>query len=665
MPKECKYVSTCFVVEREKLHDWATSAGLDKYTDEASVSASIRNTRLPLLDILTEMKTSITDFFILNAKYSEIDISALEKVGGGVGIQGKKLAEVLELPDGPLEPVPGVKKNFLQRRVQGAKELGKDVKEVVTHPKRILWVVFDRKAAEKLITKLQNLNGYLHTLLDDHQMRVLVETTHDTHVKLVQMQTTVEGLSRLIEAMKLNAPQHESPAAGNDPGPYPDALTPGQKNERRNRDMVSALAKFKELVLSLKRHPANLPPNTIQPRNVMNGRLPALYTETAGGPSTPIWVEWKAFKVKMIPGGAEQDPNILPRIEQLAALLTSQKPAQLCVPPYLGFFKTKEPYAETGHFGFVFKAPENTPVGNKAISLLTVIEEEAKRKLGECPSLTARVSLVRKLATCLLYLHSVGWLHKGLRSDNVLFFSGQQNPLITDPYLVGFDYARPDKDGEKTEPVPYEPGWELYRHPDYNGIQPARARKTFDIYSLGIIMIEVALWRSIGDIFPQEDQPDKDIVEESQEEASTVALLKTQPGVHQAPDKAENIRPIAELTAKNQNQSLAKEIHIGKKDEEESKDKVKGTHPEAKSPGGQVLQLGRVQQSISEVNSQVSREIRSRVGDKYFQAIQTCIDGRKHFQIDRRNQETDPETAIKLQKDFKRLVINKLEDVAL
>ena len=92
----------------------------------------------------------------------------------------------------------------------------------------------------------------------------------------------------------------------------------------------------------------------------------------------------------------------------------------------------------------------------------------------------------------LLELHSIGWFHKGLRSDNVLvFFNG--NDLSTEessrkaydienPYLIGFDSCRPS-DG-KTPPVV---GFTLYanldRHPERWG-RPTGFQRYHDLYSL-------------------------------------------------------------------------------------------------------------------------------------------------------------------------------------
>jgi hypothetical protein len=62
---------------------------------------------------------------------------------------------------------------------------------------------------------------------------------------------------------------------------------------------------------------------------------------------------------------------------------------------------------------------------------------------------TFRIILAKLLATSLLYLRSTGWLHNGIRSQNVLVLgSGDRrspsaiSKLIEEPHLVGHARAR-------------------------------------------------------------------------------------------------------------------------------------------------------------------------------------------------------------------------------
>jgi hypothetical protein len=68
-------------------------------------------------------------------------------------------------------------------------------------------------------------------------------------------------------------------------------------------------------------------------------------------------------------------------------------------------------------------------------------------------------------------------------------------------YIVGFDYARPAIPGELS--IEYaqpgsDPDNSLYQHPGVT----SGFRKLHDIYSLGVVLFEIALWRSLKTKFP-------------------------------------------------------------------------------------------------------------------------------------------------------------------
>ena len=62
------------------------------------------------------------------------------------------------------------------------------------------------------------------------------------------------------------------------------------------------------------------------------------------------------------------------------------------------------------------------------------------------PRLHMRFHLAAALASTLLEIHKQNWLHKGIRSDNVIFFTRNKNEKrsIENPKLIGFDYSRKD-----------------------------------------------------------------------------------------------------------------------------------------------------------------------------------------------------------------------------
>lgn len=79
-------------------------------------------------------------------------------------------------------------------------------------------------------------------------------------------------------------------------------------------------------------------------------------------------------------------------------------------------------------------------------------------------------------------------------------------------FLVGWDLSRPDHPSELSETlsistVGYQNSLEatlMYSHPDIQagigtGKRP-RYRPQYDIYSLGLVLLEIGLWRTLGDL---------------------------------------------------------------------------------------------------------------------------------------------------------------------
>ena len=96
-----------------------------------------------------------------------------------------------------------------------------------------------------------------------------------------------------------------------------------------------------------------------------------------------------------------------------------------------GFFDGRKGSEKDGNdfrFGLVFeKSEENV----SPISLHYLIREDSM------PSLSDRIRLAHKTATCIVYLHAVNWLRKALRSDNILLFPKENETDLENPSIAG------------------------------------------------------------------------------------------------------------------------------------------------------------------------------------------------------------------------------------
>jgi hypothetical protein len=171
----------------------------------------------------------------------------------------------------------------------------------------------------------------------------------------------------------------------------------------------------------------------------------------------------------------------LHRVQRVASLHLQLKPAEFCTLPGQGYRRESLPQDRVG---MVYALPQSLE-GQMYITLL-----EAYRAAEYVP-MEVRKNLASKIARAICNFHVIGWLHKGLRSDNILVF-GTQTPDprsykwsdidFVHPFLVGFDYSRPDL--SETELAPdFSLEKNLYRHPDRWG-RPIRFQKKHDIYAL-------------------------------------------------------------------------------------------------------------------------------------------------------------------------------------
>ncbi|KAH8645884.1 hypothetical protein BGZ60DRAFT_555032, partial [Tricladium varicosporioides] len=169
--------------------------------------------------------------------------------------------------------------------------------------------------------------------------------------------------------------------------------------------------------------------------------------------------------------------------------------------PCLGYLLS-ESTREVFRFGLVFKNPVSVDPIAKPVSLHDLLRDEKSK----VPSLTARVAMSRAIAECVEKLNAVNWLHKGLRSDNILFFRTDKVDCdLFRPYISGFEYSRPAQRHDITERPSGDVFHNLYRHPQVQGMVRDAPRikgykKIHDIYSLGIVLLEIVYWRTINSI---------------------------------------------------------------------------------------------------------------------------------------------------------------------
>jgi hypothetical protein len=155
------------------------------------------------------------------------------------------------------------------------------------------------------------------------------------------------------------------------------------------------------------------------------------------------------------------------------------------------------------------------------VSLDYLFQSSHRHYGGLLPSLNDRLALAAILARCVTSLHACGWVHKSICPRNVIFFYPEGHSslgaealslppgFLRRPYLNGYAYSRRNENTGSSgrahetyaslpESIVTNDATDFYRHPATFGPGDSRAvfKKTYDLYSLGILLLEIALWRT-------------------------------------------------------------------------------------------------------------------------------------------------------------------------
>ena len=206
----------------------------------------------------------------------------------------------------------------------------------------------------------------------------------------------------------------------------------------------------------------------------------------------PVIVEWKEV-------ASAVESKLKHRIIKVAEFLSEMKSPSFHSLRCFGFLKVPK----SGRYGYLFSPPNALSSTFSMLSLNELLCQASQR-----PSLNNRLSIAIAMAETVLQLHTAGWLHKGIRTDNILVFKSgteQWNSMddLSSAYLGGYEYARADNPLETTEAPSSQLDFDLYRHPRSLGQVRASSNKRFDVYSLGCVLLEVAFWLPLQTILLQ------------------------------------------------------------------------------------------------------------------------------------------------------------------
>lgn len=476
MPAAYRYLRVRLRIEQTRLLRWGEKVGLaEEILDEPSLVLQLN--RNLIFDILLEIQNLFKSTLKIQVKFDRL------------------------VPERPL-PAAGTQSETEDRFLKKTLNV---LNKIPQAPQRLHWAMIKQDEFKGLIEKLIGYNDAIEALLEARAVDQLLYMQRQTYMSILQLHSKVIDLRDISQAMRV---QTQSPSRGVVGGLDGARIT--TEHQKDNKDLAD-LASFKAQQTSIEHEP-NLEEPIPATEIIFRSRDEDEVRCEATFHNQSVWIEWKQYDSEN--ENPQWNSIITQRVKNLVTLLKSaNRPLHFLGPTCLGYFLDQS--YETQRYGYIYQNPY-TAFSAPPTSLHSQIVTQKSR-----PSLTQRVALAYKLAHSLMYLHSVNWLHKGLRSSNVLFFlpPSDSKPSYSSPLISGFEFARLDLVDELTEPVPQHSSNDLYRHPGVLRTIHPRSKKSHDIYSLGIVLIEIARWETVGDILklPEDERAARKIVKKAKE----------------------------------------------------------------------------------------------------------------------------------------------------
>jgi len=229
----------------------------------------------------------------------------------------------------------------------------------------------------------------------------------------------------------------------------------------------------------------------------------AEYFQGLDKPTIPVLIEWIVYGPHWAGNAGD---TLFKRIGALVGFLNRVQDSPIDfksrIFPCVGFFHEASKHA----FGLVYDLrlydgdSGNEEMSADLISLHGLIDE--LKDLNQRPSLEEIFTFAFQLAAVLLEFHKLSWLHKNLSSYNIIILRRKAirtNQAILDSFkVIGFNHSRPSHPDEYTEGLwSREDDNKKYQHPDYLH-RPQRYHARFDYYSLGLVLLELGMWKTLS-----------------------------------------------------------------------------------------------------------------------------------------------------------------------
>ncbi|KAM0798968.1 prion-inhibition and propagation-domain-containing protein [Usnea florida] len=470
------------LIERYRLQLWASHV-LSEY-EQNRVRTSMSSNEWGLWKLFESIFNKILETF---QEHNEI----MESYGQQTGVAKKD-----ELSDWEL----------LENISLAVKSSTKSTKGIVTSISRtVKFVLRDKKKLEQLIKKLNYWNDSLDKMTSRpdqessrRRLRTHLSTGDTTQLQCLEAAAALfqhKDLQRMASARNLIEQDYYS-----EPLHQPDIKTPKLTSETPCERTTSARNAI-ELDGPTEYHPHTGTPSFSPIFRLEMGQLQfqgiPYQTDQVRAVAKlgqeDIIVDWRGCQDDT--WRRENPAAFRRRTEHLTKILnTDLRPLGISVLHCIGYLDQN-----INVTGYVFRIPQDAQPGQTPVTLHQVLTRTTKP--NDIPDLGERFDLAKALISTVFEIHNIGWMHKNINSKNVLFWpklNTKDEPNLRRPYLIGFDISRPNQPGEVSEKPLSRPEDDLYRHPDYKGPQARSFQPSFDMYSLGVMLYEIGLWRNVA-----------------------------------------------------------------------------------------------------------------------------------------------------------------------
>ncbi|KAJ7483600.1 prion-inhibition and propagation-domain-containing protein [Mycena latifolia] len=463
-------------VERIRLQLWGRNSG----ADSDALYPGLSPFEPLIVEILTKIKQLLRDSDRLKDSYGLVSSMDDEAHVARSEEQINKRRLLSQLKDS-LRSALAFSATERQKKLGGATDSATDPLPVVDHDafvrktyERIRWVVVSKSRFENLISDLRHLTNNLNELLRESQLVNLSQEWHSIEMRTV---------------------------ARTDDQPALDALPEATEGDLNCRGIFS-MARRKSIVISTtsgENSEAHTGPVVVLSKGDFDlpddfrtvSRSLAIYHP----PRSPreqkyVLIERKHYNSDI---SAEDKAKLLLRLHNLINLVNTPPGEFLFC---MGYWS--EPQDHCWCLVYQFPLDSSAPSLGKDLcipilsqphSLLLFVSSDAFR-----PPLEARLALACRLAGIFSRFYGSEWLHKGVRSENIVFLTGSGVYDISSPIVAGFEYSRQYTEQATIDRTPYNRGNAIYRHPRYQGDAASGYRIAYDIYSFGLVLAEIAWW---------------------------------------------------------------------------------------------------------------------------------------------------------------------------